>query len=1610
MVRILWTLVLIIIFTACNSSQQDNSDGDNNNFEFSLDQLGQIEFDISTVDFGSVVLSGERRRSVTITNTGELPLRFPSGRKPLDSNGEEIPDGEEDILQRFNGEQFDDAFSFSGNSAIFPGEGGTCAPEGELASGESCLIVLSFRPTVQQDDAVTLSIFFNNGLDQAIAELPLSAYGGSEAALEFSVSSIDFGNVDQSTSLSRLVTVTNAGGQIAEDFLVNLRQDEDALGRELFSINSVDTTCASSNPSLGIGESCVVRIDAVTNSDQAFEIRRADLEFNFQIDPNSTEVQEETLDVLMNVVSLEAILAVPTATQNFGDFVNGGITERSIAIQNIGFNTAIFETGAQISGTSGAITFESPLNCINLDNEIIAGRVNLQAGQTCILNMTFAPMSGSITPPGDFTSSNIFFNYDNSKTGIQSSDAFAIDATIITPARLEIQGATDPLNETWSITDAFVANDTRFEQQVSFTIENTGQREARSINIAEAVSSPFVSFDTDCGSTLASGGTCQITVTMNPNISLFSGSTSLATEIDFNYLDGTSVDALTPAIANTSINVDGNLDLRSEIVFSDFDSVTTGNVSSVAGSSTLFDVSVSNIGQQAESNFSLVINDPASFTIVDDPLLTVVNGEPNCALIDDGAGVLASGARCSFQIRVFSSALGDVTDSLTIQFNGSDISDPFDLTGTFVSGAQIELDIPAPEDRVAIRTYTSGSYPGPGSSTLATDASLIRGFAPGAIDESLISLPAIPAGLAVDLGLIEAGYYANNASQTISFQLQNNGGFGMEVRNLSIIEQRNETSSSVITGGPFSLPLSSGSCYGASSTSVVSAAGNCLALVDFAPSDGSLYTARVSVEYTTGVRISPTSDVLEVFTSEFTVLAQGFIASSVAQLSVSLPPLVGNAVEMEAVFGGTNTDNQNIIISNTGAGIAGDIHYQFQQSGIDFDIADSANRLSIVGMSPAVAPIDTYFRLAASECSDAVGDQISSSGNCSLDTTFVPDAADEVNFDVVVRYFNGVTYLSESFSINTTGLTPANLIVTNLSGSAPNFTFDFDIREVEEVYGMEVEVFNSGDTEATIVTLPGGSGNFNLIPSTETSPSCGVSIDSGDRCYLTLSYSPIYATIETNELENFLVSYENGILGGGGTENFTVAGNGFSEERHSSHQGWTEIESYGLNADFASSLGGSFNPEDLGFVRIAWNPMVDENGPIINPIESYDILKSNENSFDIHSDVAHANIPVSGGEIEFEFIDDSIDNIPGSVWYYYIVPIRDGRRSRVDLTTFSIASIRIAIPHSYGSMLHKFMRNMEVCRHMNLDVSDVNNINLNNNGCQYINSLGDPETYAADFDVHADMFEATASYLAGSSGFTNAPGDPAVTSNYNNAIADCEDIDVNFPSQTTGVLSGIHSKTLMTKGEHFIMSVADDSTPYVTEDCRSNEDGEVITGEGSACTSKFQLEYGIGGYAEWTTSQLDGLSRGEITNFGGFFNNELVGIDFSFVFTSPIIGQNFIFLATDDNGLSGACFDSVLGMLVPRVSGACNGNRLKDMTLDIALENDETLFFGDESTFSQFSIFRFAQADNTFSINALSGGGDRNGLFLDNYSIYSTDFNVSVNPNGGVRCALRLGY
>ena len=210
----------------------------------------------------------------------------------------------------------------------------------------------------------------------------------------------------------------------------------------------------------------------------------------------------------------------------------------------------------------------------------------------------------------------------------------------------------------------------------------------------------------------------------------------------------------------------------------------------------------------------------------------------------------------------------------------------------------------------------------------------------------------------------------------------------------------------------------------------------------------------------------------------------------------------------------------------------------------------------------------------------------------------------------------------------------------------------------------------------------------------------------------------------------------------------------------------------------------------------------------------------------------------------------------------------------------------------------------------------------------------------------------------------------------------------------------------MNRREHFIVSQAADSSPYVTTDCQTNE-FERLSGDGAGiCDSKYQLEYVVGGYPEWTSSSIDGFGVG---------NSQDVtqGVNYSVIFDEVFLGVNERTLITPSENITQFCMDTRTGIPTAKVFGQCTGDNLKNIVFtDTAMPQDEVNIsqIAQSSSFLAV-IFNQDISEQSVDIRALAGGGDLLDTgFTNDYSPYTTKYYTTNYPFATYRCALRLPY
>lgn len=1606
--KLVFLLGVFLNFLACNNAGEDNSDGKNDNLKFSKEQLGVLTFDTSEINFGEIVLGNSKKRFITVSNTGNLPLIFNS--------------------TTFNGRNFHESFSYAGGAKTFPGEGGTCS--NQLTPHSSCVLAFSFTPQTQKHDQVLLQIAYQDGLAENTQKVTFTGYGGERADLSFSLDSVEFSYTDVNNVQERELLIQNIGGQIARDFSINIIQTPDSLGRELFDIIEERSTCPLTHGRLGINQTCKITLSSTVASDQAYQNYIASLNFNYQYDPDSTTLETENLDIFQQVVSIEGYLSSPTASLKFNDFVNGHISTKAFAIQNTGYKELSIES-ITITGDGGSASVNIT-DCTERNDERFnsSTKLLLAPNESCILDLVFAPNFSTL--PFDFSSSNIVITYHDGKNGLQTTPGFGFEANLFDPAKIEVLMSTDPLLGIFDVGNVFIANDNRFNQEQSFTVQNNGGVLAKELNLSlSGIGSQYYTMTHDCPELLAKNDQCQINLSFTPLKNIYDTNLNLSINslVTLSYKAGDSNSLGVDRISETRIQTTGNATNLPHLVFSHFDSSASGSTEAVAGSPAYYHVSVKNVGASPENSFSLAMSNTTNFSLENTP--ATIDGKTNCHTIDQGAGNLPSGEECIYRIRSFSGSPGDLDSELTINFQGtSQQSAIHTYSASFKSPGKLALSSPTPVTKAVIKSYPSFNYPGVGTLTAINDSSVTSYFSesPRALGASLMTFPTLPNSENFDFAYLELGHNKIGATQEAGFKFKNTGEFDATITSLSISHVQDLTTNTDVTSANYFTIDSSSSCLPTTTAKVISPNGSCQNTINYALSASNLYRASLSFTYTLGHTINPTSETLETYTSTINLYIQGYNGSHVAKLEPVAPTTFASTqkLSVSAVFGGDNTDSTSGTLRNTGVMPATNIHYTVIKGGEYLDVTTTSSPLAITDLTKETGSLARYYRLGTTQCSGVTTNTMNVNEDCYFNIDYHPQEAQEIPILIYYRYHNGITYEEDFFTVQTIGLAPAKLAIKNLSeNSSSQYVYEFGEKTVGDSHPEYLEVKNEGGVSATNVQINVTASPFQIDPSDHPDQqACTSTIDPDSTCYLKLTFNPTYASIE--QLTQGLISFnwQDGIISSGSPNivSTNILASGFTEEKHSRHQGWTSVELAGYNQEFADILatslttkpdGSAYQPHELGLVKFKWNAMADE-GVHTNNITAYHIYKNDTGEFDIRNETPIATINAVSGQLEYEYNDQTIQNFPGRVWFYYIVPVRSASQylSRVNLDNYPAAILRVAIPFSYSVGLHKYTRSMAVCKMMGLDINDANNIDLSNNGCLYTDDQGVQQTFSENYDTHMDMYEATSNYASQQTITNNSAGGQVISRNFDQARAACQNKTVSF-STLNFLLSQNYTKDLPNRRDHFILSQK--SGGYSQTDCQII-DNEIIAGHQSNCLSDFGLENMAGGIPEWTRTQISGFGKGIRTTLGpGRQDNSITGIDFKYLFNPVQSGLNNFTIDDINDPIDSRCFNPLTGLFHPQSLGACPGDNLLSLTSDPSQANSTTLYLlSEEPSATEFKMYNLSQNISSSSIGlfAIAGGGDQfnSNTPAQNYSPYTTNFTLSVDNNPGFRCSLQVPY
>lgn len=353
------------------------------------------------------------------------------------------------------------SISFGGTNPLSFSQTNDCGSS--LAGGGTCTINVSFTPVISGSLSAILNI--NDNANNSPQTVSLSGVATSSPTLGFSPGSINFGNQAYGTSSAAVpITVTNTSGSTVSSLNI-------AVSGTNISYFPESNNCPTS---LTAGSNCTIYVSFAPTASGSFGAAVV-VTSNASGSPQSIGVSGTGI----------APVILSTSSIAFGTVLTGASkTATAIKLTN---EMSVALTGINIS-ISGAAAFTQTNTC----------GTSLAAGAQCSLSVKFAPTtSGTQTGTVSITD-----NAANSPqtVALQGTGEYPIS---FTPTSLGFGSVTVGNHSTKTVT---VKNNETTLVNIS-SIALTGAK------------AKYYSQTNTCGSSLAAGKTCTITVTFAPTIS-----------------------------------------------------------------------------------------------------------------------------------------------------------------------------------------------------------------------------------------------------------------------------------------------------------------------------------------------------------------------------------------------------------------------------------------------------------------------------------------------------------------------------------------------------------------------------------------------------------------------------------------------------------------------------------------------------------------------------------------------------------------------------------------------------------------------------------------------------------------------------------------------------------------------------------------------------------------------------------------------------------------------------------------------------------------------------------------------------------------------------------
>jgi len=487
-----------------------------------------------------------------------------------------------------------------------------------LAANSSCSISVTFKPTAQGSAPGTLTVTDNSG-DASSTTQSLSMTGtGIGPTAGIAPTSLTFGSQLVSTSsATQAVTLSNNG---TADLTVASITIGGTNGGDFSQTNNCGTKVVA-------GKSCTV---TVTFKPTISGTRTATV----TITDNTGGVTGSVQTANLTGTAVAPVASLPASVPAFAATLVNSSTSQSVTLSNTTGSAALTITSIVIGG-SNAGDFSQTNNC----------GTSVAAGASCSITVTFKPKatgtrSGTLTVTdntGGVSGSTQVATLTGTGTApvvsvVPTSLTFApqIDSTSSPPQTITVSNATG--TAALSITGITIS-DANSDQPGGFTQTN------------------------NCGTSLAAGSSCTITVTFDPVYS--GGYNDILTITDNN--NGVSGSTQTVTLTGTGIIPEVTLS-PSSLVFP---------AQNVGTASVLKPVTITNAGTATLS-------------------LTSITASGDYSVTNPCGSSLAVGASCTVNVTFKPTAIGTRTGALMVTDNAPESPQTVSLTGTGL-GATVSL-------------------------------------------------------------------------------------------------------------------------------------------------------------------------------------------------------------------------------------------------------------------------------------------------------------------------------------------------------------------------------------------------------------------------------------------------------------------------------------------------------------------------------------------------------------------------------------------------------------------------------------------------------------------------------------------------------------------------------------------------------------------------------------------------------------------------------------------------------------------------------------------------------------------------------------------------------